>query len=83
MSDLPPLPTIALGTYRHYKGRDYAVLGVVRHSESLEPMVLYRPLDNASGHWVRPLAMFLETVGVDGRTVPRFTLIRPADGQEP
>ena len=51
---LPPLPTIALGRWRHYKGLDYEVLGVVRHSETLEPLVLYRPLYNDSGTWVRP-----------------------------
>jgi len=71
--DLQPLPTIALGRYRHYKGGRYEVLGVVRHSESLEPMVLYRPLDKAVGMWVRPYAMFLETVVHDGRTQLRFT----------
>ena len=69
---LPPLPTIALGRWRHYKGLDYEVLGVVRHSETLEPLVLYRPLYNDSGTWVRPYAMFLETVEVDGQRRPRF-----------
>lgn len=83
MSDLPPLPAIALGPYRHYKGGEYVVLGVVRHSESLEPMVLYQPLHGASGHWVRPFAMFLETVSVDGRTVPRFARIHPPDDPNP
>ena len=61
MTDLPALPPIALGRYRHYKGGEYEVLGVVRHSETLEPLVLYRPLYNASGKWVRPEAMLLET----------------------
>jgi hypothetical protein len=72
IDDLPPLPTVALGRYRHYKGGEYEVLGVVRHSESLEPLVLYRPLYNASGMWVRPHAMFLETVEVGGAQVLRF-----------
>ena len=72
IDDLPPLPTVALARYRHYKGGEYEVLGVVRHSESLEPLVLYRPLYNASGLWVRPYAMFLETVEVDGAQVLRF-----------
>jgi len=72
IDDLPPLPTVAPGRYRHYKGGEYEVLGVVRHSESLEPLVLYRPLYNASGLWVRPYAMFLETVEVDGAQVLRF-----------
>lgn len=69
---LPPLPSITLGRYRHYKGGEYEVIGVVRHSESLEPMVLYRPLYHDSGHWVRPLAMFLENVEHEGLVQPRF-----------
>ncbi len=72
-SDLSPLPAIAAGRYRHYKGGEYEVLGVVRHSESLEPLVLYRPLYNDSGLWVRPYGMFLETVDVNGVSQPRFT----------
>lgn len=75
MSDLPTLPAIPLGRYRHYKGGEYEVIGVVRHSETLEPMVLYRPLYNASGMWVRPFNMFLEPVAHDGRVQPRFTLV--------
>ncbi len=70
--ELASLPTIALGRYRHYKGGRYEVLGVVRHSESLEPMVLYKPLDSDVGLWVRPYAMFLETVFIDGREQLRF-----------
>jgi hypothetical protein len=69
---MPELPHIALGQYRHYKGLDYEVLGVVRHSESLEPMVLYRPLYNASGLWVRPFEMFVGEVLLDGLSVARF-----------
>ncbi len=72
MSDLKPLPAIAPGRYRHYKGRDYEVLGVVRHSETLEPLVLYRPLYNDSGLWVRPFEMFVGHVEHEGRTQPRF-----------
>jgi len=79
MSDLPTLPPIALGRYRHYKGGEYEVLGVVRHSETLEPLVLYRPLYNDSGMWVRPYAMFLETVEVDGAMVRRFAAVGPED----
>lgn len=75
MSDLPPLPHIAVGHYRHYKGGDYEVMGVVRHSESLEALVLYRPLYNDSGMWVRPFAMFLEPVAHAGRSQPRFSLV--------
>ena len=75
MSDLPALPHIALGRYRHYKGGEYEVVGVVRHSESLEPMVLYRPLHGQSGMWVRPFAMFSEQVEHEGRRQPRFSLV--------
>jgi hypothetical protein len=66
-----PLP----GRYRHFKGGEYEVLGVARHSEDLEDMVVYRPLYNDTGLWVRPLTMFMESVEHDGRTVPRFLLM--------
>ena len=75
MSDLPPLPAIPLGRYRHYKGGEYEVLGVVRHSETLEPLVLYRPLYNDSGLWVRPLAMFVEDIDIDHQRKPRFAQV--------
>ena len=75
MSDLPPLQSIALGRYRHYKGGEYEVLGVVRHSETLEPLVLYRPLYNDSGAWVRPYAMFLEHGEFEGRQQSRFSFV--------
>jgi hypothetical protein len=74
-TNLPELPPIQLGRYRHYKGGEYEVLGVVRHSESLEPMVLYRPLYDGSGYWVRPFSMFLESVEHEGQRRPRFSLI--------
>jgi len=70
--DLPPLPFIETGRYRHYKGGEYEVLGVARHSETLEPLVLYRSLYNATGMWVRPFGMFIGTVEHDGRVQPRF-----------
>ncbi|TAK89905.1 MAG: DUF1653 domain-containing protein [Burkholderiaceae bacterium] len=73
MSDLPPLPETRLGRYRHYKGGEYEVVGVAHHSESLEPLVVYRPLYNDSGLWVRPHAMFFEDVALDGKLQPRFT----------
>ncbi|MEA9557079.1 DUF1653 domain-containing protein [Xanthomonas nasturtii] len=72
METLPPLPTIALGEYHHFKGGRYEVLGVVRSSETLEPLVLYRPLDSEIGLWVRPYAMFMQQVDVDGVMRPRF-----------
>ena len=61
------------GRYRHFKGGEYEVLGVARHSEGLEDMVVYRPLYNDTGLWVRPLSMFLETVEHEGRKVSRFS----------
>ena len=60
------------GTYRHYKGNRYEVLGVARHSETDEQLVVYRALYGDQGLWVRPLAMFEESVVVDGQEVPRF-----------
>lgn len=72
METLAPLPSISLGRYRHYKGGEYEVLGVVRHSETLEPLVLYRPLYNDTGLWVRPFAMFVGSVEHEGRSQPRF-----------
>jgi hypothetical protein len=73
MTDLPALPETPPGRYRHYKGGEYELLGVARHSETLEPLVLYRPLYNATGLWVRPFTMFFESVEIDGRVQPRFT----------
>ncbi len=72
MEELPPLPTIAPDRYRHYKGGEYEVLAVARHSETLEPLVVYRPLYNGTGWWVRPHAMFTSSVDVDGSQRPRF-----------
>jgi hypothetical protein len=70
---LPPLgEPIATGLYRHYKGGRYEVLGLVRHSETLEVMVLYRALYGEHGLWVRPRAMFEGQVEIDGQWVARF-----------
>jgi hypothetical protein len=76
MSKLPPLPVIAPGRYRHYKGGEYEVLGVVRHSETLEPLVLYRPLHNDSGSWVRPYDMFTGELEVEGTMRRRFEFVQ-------
>jgi len=65
------------GRYRHYKGRDYEVLGVARHSETGESLVVYRPLYGERGLWVRPAAMFVESVVVDGGSSPRFRYVGP------
>jgi hypothetical protein len=67
--------TVEPGRYRHFKGGEYKVLAVATHSETHEPMVVYRPLYNDSGWWVRPLAMFLESVTHQGKTLARFTRI--------
>jgi len=72
------MTNITPGRYRHYKGKDYTVLGIARHSETLETLVVYRQEYGDGGLWVRPAAMFAETVEVDGRTVPRFAFLGPA-----
>lgn len=63
------------GRYQHYKGPYYQVLGVARHSETEEELVVYRALYGAGGLWVRPLTMFLDTVSVHGQQQPRFRLV--------
>jgi len=74
-NNLSPLPDTPPGRYRHYKGGEYEVIGAARHSETLEPLVVYRPLYNASGLWVRPHAMFFEKIEFEGRRQPRFARI--------
>ena len=69
---LPPLIEIPAGLYRHYKGLFYEVVGTARHSETLEPLTLYRALYGENGLWVRPAAMFNEVVVIDGVGQPRF-----------
>lgn len=64
------------GIYRHYKGNLYQVLHTARHSESEEWLVVYRALYGDYGMWVRPLAMFCESVTIDGKTLPRFELVK-------
>lgn len=71
MNRQEPLP----GRYRHYKGGEYEVVGVARHSETDEQLVVYRCLYDNNSLWVRPLTMFLETVSIEGRELPRFELI--------
>jgi hypothetical protein len=63
------------GRYRHYKGNEYTVLGVARHSETLQELVVYRQEYGERGLWVRPAAMFAEMVEIEGRAVPRFRRI--------
>jgi hypothetical protein len=73
------MPNPHPGRYRHYKGNEYSVLGVARHSETEEELVVYRQQYGSYGLWVRPKQMFLETVSVDGQEVPRFLFL----GAEP
>lgn len=75
MSDLAPLPATPTGRYRHYKGGLYEVIGVARHSETHEPLVVYRPLHNESGWWVRPHAMFFGQVDIAGVRQARFARV--------
>ena len=67
------LETIKPGKYRHFKGNEYEVTGIARHSETGEPMVVYRALYGDGGLWVRPAEMWNETVTKDGKTFQRFT----------
>lgn len=62
------------GIYRHYKGQRYRVLGTAHHSETLEPLVVYQALYGEHGLWVRPAAMFCETIELDGEPIARFAL---------
>ncbi|PKM40496.1 MAG: DUF1653 domain-containing protein [Firmicutes bacterium HGW-Firmicutes-9] len=66
---------IKIGRYRHFKGNEYEVLYLAKHSETLEPMVVYRALYGEHGVWVRPAKMWNETVERDGQTYTRFTFI--------
>ena len=66
---------IKTGRYRHFKGNEYRVLAIARHSETLEPMVVYQALYGNNDIWVRPASMWNETIERDGKTVRRFTYI--------
>jgi hypothetical protein len=70
--DLTPLQETPTGLYRHYKGGLYEVIGTARHSETLEPMTVYRALYGEHGLWVRTAAMFTEQVTIEGVLQPRF-----------
>ena len=79
---MSPDPTpVRPGRYRHFKGGEYEVLGMARHSETQEWVVVYRPLYGDGGLWVRPLAMFAETVSVAGEVVPRFAYLGPIESR--
>lgn len=68
--------SIHQGIYRHYKGNLYQVLHSAQHSETEEALVVYRCLYGDYSVWVRPLAMFIETVTIEGKQIPRFELIK-------
>jgi hypothetical protein len=75
VDEFSDMPSIELGTYQHYKGKRYRVLGVGRHTETDEYLVVYVPLYEHVGQpdiWVRPYEVFMETVEVNGEVVPRF-----------
>ncbi len=73
---LPPLPAEPRpGRYRHYKGKEYRVVGIARHSETQELLVVYNLLYGDFGLWVRPAAMFTEIVMIDGKPIPRFAFV--------
>lgn len=73
---LAPLPAEPRpGRYRHYKGKEYRVVGIARHSETKEPLVVYNLLYGDGGLWVRPAAMFTETVEINGVRQPRFAFV--------
>jgi hypothetical protein len=69
------MTSVPTGRYRHYKGKEYTVLGVARHSETQEELVVYRQEYGDLSLWVRPVAMFLETVEKGGERVPRFQAV--------
>ena len=70
-----PVEQIRPGRWRHFKGMEYQVMGVAKHSETLEEMVVYRALYGEGGLWVRPAAMWNEIVERDGKSFPRFTFV--------
>lgn len=66
---------LKLGKYRHYKGNKYEVIGIAKHSETLEELVVYRELYSNHNIWLRPLKMFVEEIEIDGKKMPRFEYI--------
>jgi len=71
------MTSFSTGTYQHYKGNKYLVLGIAKHSETKEDLVVYVTLyeNNMASMWVRPLAMFTQTIVIDGKSIPRFKKI--------
>jgi hypothetical protein len=71
--------TVKTGLYEHYKGNKYQVIDVATHSETEEKLVVYRPMYGDMALWVRPLAMFVESVEIDGKATPRFKFLQNID----
>ena len=67
---------LALGVYRHYKGKEYQVIAVARHSETEEELVVYRLMYGDFSYWVRPLSMFTENIELEGVITPRFQWLK-------
>ena len=74
--DSNKLAGIPRGKYRHYKDKEYELIDIVHHSETQEPLVLYRALYDDFGLWVRPFEMFFETLEIDGEKIQRFQYLR-------
>lgn len=72
MTRITKYSKLKLGKYKHYKGKRYEVIGIGRHSETLEEMVVYRALYGNHDLWVRPIRMFLEKIEVNGKKISRF-----------
>jgi hypothetical protein len=72
LSNVPDMSDVPLGIYKHYKGKDYEVIGTAKHSETMEEFVVYWQLYGERKLWIRPKAMFLETITVDGKKQARF-----------
>jgi hypothetical protein len=76
------MQAIPTGRYRHYKGKEYEVIGLARHSETEEEFVVYRTLYGNFDLWVRPKAMFLEMIQVNGESVARFQYLGPMESSD-
>lgn len=72
-------PSLPLGRYRHYKGREYELVALAKHADNDEPLVVYRCLYGEYGLWVRAKADFIESVELSGETIPRFAYLGPMD----
>ncbi|NNM43582.1 MAG: DUF1653 domain-containing protein [Chlamydiae bacterium] len=71
--------SIKKGIYEHYKGNTYKVIAVGRHSENLEEMVIYQDCSDESKWWIRPVSLFLETISIEDKEIPRFRFLREVE----